>query len=253
MSYGVRGPGGLLAADTVQRLESEFGAADNPGKRGLFLQNYWRPLPGRRQQFPISPNMRAIIDYAVSAMMSALRYDNPGINVRLPSHINPPFRSVQFTFQQQITMGGLATATPVTVLFNGQDVVPEGVQGVINRIGFHVFPDDIDTNANLQNGRLTISKNSVPVPGYSSLRAGFTMQESITDGAGAQIEGANIPSSEVSVPIHLRPGDFLETLAGQAAIVATDYDAIITLQGWLYPIEVEADGIFGTMADRGGR
>ena len=195
-------------------------------------------------------DLRALVDYGVARLMWYLRYANPGINVRLPSHVNPPFRSVQFTFQQITSVTAATTSTTVT--FNGQSVVPDGVRGVVSRMSFEVAQDNIDVLTFPQRARLTVVKNDQALPGFLDLIPGFTRLEELTDVSGAQIEGASISSPAIVSPITLEPGDRLQTQLRQIPVVGVAFDAYVTLQGWLYPIEVEADGIVGTLADRGG-
>lgn len=246
MHSGFRGPGDMRPPDFQQRA-LEIGAGSNPSSRGLFLRNYWRTR--RRGRAPaLNPLDTALADYLVAKLMAALRYENPGINVRLPSHISPPFRSVQWSADFQV--GPTAAAQSVVVPINGQTVVPEGVRGVVNYVAATAYPDDDDVNVGVQDIILSIAKNGLTVPGFQALRAGFTKAEILTDIAGENVTAGTFPSQQLVAPIQLEPGDQL------TAIYQNDgpfVDPALTFRvaGWVYPIEVEGDGIVGTLADRG--
>ena len=252
----MRGPGPLGYPDTTSRLAGELGASGHPSARGLIPQNYYRTTRGRggrggRGVRDIPAQWLTLVDYAVARLIHSLRYKNPGINVRLPSHIHPPFRAVQFSFFQVQTAGAVPVTTQVT--FNGQSVVPEGVQGVVSTLEVKATSNDQDTTVDPTTVRFGINKNGLAVPGFLTIdgRVGFTQQESVTDIGGAEIRGANFEGPKIVSPIKLAPGDTLTTtiqLSGGATALRT----LVFLAGWLYPIEVEADGIVGTLADRGG-
>lgn len=207
------------------------------------------PVRGRARKPPVSEDWLWLVDYAVDRMMKALRYANPGVNVRLPSHIAPPFRSVAYNFQRLDTAS--ATGDQFFIAFNGQTVVPDGVQGVIANVEWVSYPGDTDVNTGFRELELTLFRNSQVVAGWLSKRPGYFDSESITDIAGEQVGGANVASPNAFAPIHLKPDDTLEAVViNNSGLANPQYE--LRVSGWLYPVEVEADGIIGTMADRGG-
>lgn len=245
------GRGGFLgAADTQQRI-TEIGAARNPGSRGLWLQNYYTSRKRKSSAPPIDPGLKQLVDYAIGELMRKLRYENPGINVRLPSHINPPFRSVQFTFQRvSVALTG-TTQRIITVLFGGQSEVPDGLQGVISSIECTNQSQDTD-GAQTIDIRFTMSVNGNVVPGFLRQATGRLYFEQFLDIAGSENDGFIIQSPVVATPIKLQPGDVVQ-IALEDLIGVDNPDVFVRIAGWLYPIEVEADGIVGTMADLGGQ
>ena len=222
----------------------------------MFLENPHLAVPGgrrRRRRARANADQLWLVHYAVAHLMKTLRYSNPGINVRLPSHIAPPFRASAFHFTLPAgTTAPVFPGTNFTVTFNGQSVVPEGLQGVISELSWLAFWEDADLIAPVDDTLLTIRRNGVAVPGFLSLRAGYDHSEGVTDIAGTEFNGVQVPSPKITAPIHLKPGDVIEVNVTDDVASGTDPNVELRLSGWLYPIEVEADGIVGTMADRGG-
>lgn len=248
---GFRGPGELAAPDLQTRL-AETGAGGNSQARGLFPQNYWRTRKRRTRKVQVRQSTVDAVEYLVSRLMRALRFENPGINVRLPSHVNPPFRSIQWTFQSyEETPSIPALPTFTTITFNGNAAVPEGMRGVLSELQYWIESGDVDTILPTPYAvNLVVFKNSLPVPGYDNIRPGLFKMEGVDDIAGREYLGMSFPSPRAMVPITLEPGDVLQY--AMVSSLGTPPDGYVRFQGWLYPVEIEADGIVGTLADRGG-
>lgn len=249
---GTRGPGALGAPDLVERLGKAAGGY--PDQRGLYLPNYYVPVPGEGERGeaepPVPPEWRWLVEYAVELLMRKLRFANPGINVRLPSHHAAPFRAIMWTFE---TDAEVLSGAPLnaTVEFNGQAVVPEGVRGVVADLGFWVYPTDLDNIVDDPlDAAFTLTRQGLAVPGLLDIRPGVVVGEQITDAGGSDDVWAAITSPRIVAPVSIEPGDVLAVRVTRTSL--QPLRAVVRLQGYLYPIEVEGDGIVGTMADRGG-
>lgn len=228
--------------DLVERLTG-FGGRVDPG---LFARNYYRGDNRKRKRGggggdPIS---RAI------ALLHEL-YRNSVLNVRTPSHIAPPFRAEQFTFQAvfSVTLG----AAEQVIAFNGNPSIAEGVNGVVSFINVTWGSQNRDVLSNpwaFGGGTpalFTFKKNGSTIPGLGQLKPAYTFGEALNDIAGTNIVQGTIPFPFV-VPIQLKAGDVMSVAYnGFGGAVG---DAAVQVAGYTYPIEVESDGIRGTLADR---
>jgi hypothetical protein len=251
-----RSPGFPGAPDFVQNLHENGAGRNGHQGQGLFLKNYWRTRRrGRRNGVGIAPDLRALVDYGIAELMRRLRFENPGLNVRLPSHINPPFRAQQWTFQAlNLVPSPSILVQFLTVSFGGNLFVPEGLRGVLSSVDF--YGDDPDSDSAVRriptDTQLTLYLNGQAVPGWNAVSPGFGFAESVTDIAGFENKVILFPSPKVVSPINIEAGDTLQ-FAVVNLIAGNGFPIVhLNLAGYLYPIEVEADGIVGTLADRGG-
>lgn len=223
------------------------------GARGTHPRNYWTPVPGGREPgrgVPIGVPADAI-RYLLAGLDRVL-HDAVGINVRQPSSNVPPFRAQQWSFDSILTVTAASTATLAVNFRPGQTIVPDGVRGVVSELHFYVIDADQAAAAlpALESITSFLTKVGSTVPGFEDMSPGGITLETITDATGSNSYGSDFPGQRVVVPIKLEPDDTL-TLSvtnGNANTVQVRF----LLLGWFYPIEVEADGVVGTLADRSG-
>lgn len=227
------------ARDLSERLLGNGGRVAG----GLFATNLYR---GVNRKAPRRGGGDSVAR-AIAALRAMLRETVQ--NVRTPSHIAPPFRAEQFTFQ---AIFALAAGEQV-VVFNGNTAVPEGVNAVVSmfNVTWGTQNRDILTNPWAFGGGspalFALKKNGSPLPGLGSLKPSVTYGELLTDIAGFNTNPITIPFPFV-VPIVLRSGDTMSVAFNGFGGAACD--VAVTVAGYTYPIEVEADGIRGTLADR---
>lgn len=235
--------------DLQQRLLGNGGRVPS----GLFRPNYYRQKRRGGIGGPSSLAAAAASDPVLQMQLEALRAmlrDLTNINVRQPSHMAPPFRATQFLFQTYLQA---SNAEPVTIPINGNSAVPVGTNAVIYWIdyslgaGFNTtltVPGWGETGANQL--PVTIYKNSQAIPGLSSLLPRYTMGVQLTSGADFLVQQRG-PAAVPLIPVTLQQGD---ALAFTNDVGGTG-EAYLQIAGYTYPIEVDGDGIRGTLADRG--
>ena len=240
------GPGLLVSPDFVERVLA------TPGSRipqGLFPRQ--------------SIGRKAGPESGLTALRNMLR--NLILNVRQPSTQAAPFRSSNFYFRFAAPFDGLSPFTiTTTVNFGGNVSVPEGVNAVITDCNLtcsrNVGQSAGDPYAMSQFGedpcRLALLVNGLVLPGFENggrMTAGLWVQSafpvSAADNRFSGFVRANI--MPLGAPIPLRPGD---VVTARATSTGTPNDAQITafieIGGYTYPIEVDGDGVRGTLADR---
>lgn len=187
-------------------------------------------------------------------------------SVRLPSHVDAPFRAKQFWNDngcERIIVGaiirhvwqtdwcgqGILTVDDVSMeppelgqLGIGPQVPPghRAELTYLSHMGFTLNPAVVEPC----DFQLTVYRNGNRVPGYDSLKPGF---EAII--AARTFKG---PSPRVLAPIHFEEGDTCDLRVGSLVDVSTKvYD--LRWGGWVYPISVEgeAGSIRGTLQDPG--
>lgn len=224
--------------DLVQRL------AQNGGRipYGLFRPNQWNAKP-RRGYGPEDP-----IDRLVKELRAMLR-DLTNINVRQPSHMAPPFRSEPWIYQ--------ATTTGVTeeqvIRINSNSNVPVGSNGVLTHVSYVL---SAEFNAGLlvpawgETGAstlpLTVRKNGLSIPALNALLPAYDHGAQVNTGLDYVTQNAAIPQIPIP-PIPLNQGDFLTWFVPSLGTGR----AWLQFAGYTYPIEVDGDGVRGTLADRG--
>jgi len=244
----MRGPGLPGTPDFIQRIEGVGG----PVSKGLFPSNYWTATgaKGRRMLRRGRWSSKNACDYILQGLSREFR-DAIGLNVRQPSSNVPPFRAEQWTRRDSFSVaaGGQITRN---IGFNNQNAltpVGDGVKGVLTMFRAWLFSNNQGALATGQGASMTLFRNGVTPPGFRNVAVGFIQTETITDAAGSDTFGGIIEPFEVLVPLKLVTGDTLSfTLFGGGG--ATQQVAF-QAAGWFYPIEVDADGILGTVADRG--
>ena len=230
-------------------------ALERPGTRrhdGFGVSNS-RNLSGQAGQhgFPHELLMTRL------AFLIAEQFKNlSGLNVRQPSHLEPPFRARGYQhFEDDSTTVALTTFSDThssLVAFGpGVTVVPDGWRGVVS----HAFV----TGRNTSNGttedaaegiRWRLVKNGVPIAGYHDLpAAGDINRWDVGLGAG-QTEPGNSPYlvPRLVAPVLLEEGDsirvqYRETAGGITMRCKT------WAYGWLYPVRVHEHSIRGTLVD----
>lgn len=211
-------------------------------QRGLFLPNRYRG-DGRRgggRGRGMSP---------IEQLRQMLR--TFVLHTRPPSHIAPPFRAEQWLFQSAIP-GAAASEQPVT--FNGNTSIPNGTNGVMSFLSvvFSSFNRDVlvdpwDFGVAGTPALFTVKKNQSPIPGLNQFKPQAIYGELLTDIAGSNVQLGAIPLP-LTVPVILRAGDTMQ-VAYNGFGGATG-DIAITIAGYTYPVEIESDGIYGTLVDR---
>lgn len=233
-----------------------------PGDRGLFPENLRRAPRSKRKWTEFLGKVRVL--------MSALR-DLTNINVRQPSHIAPPFRAEQWAFH---ALGNVSSGSPLrsTVLLNGNAVVPNGMNGTVQYVDVSFLPvvwaaagggslyyyDVYDAVGGYANPmQFTLLKNDIPLPGWLKRlpRAGqggtYNIAGAVAGGPFFSTWMQNADPEGWMAPIVLRPGDTLQVESRTDGASAGFSTAVVTVLGYLYPQEGTADGVRGTLADRG--
>jgi hypothetical protein len=226
-------------ADLQQRLLGNGGALPS----GLFRPNYYRRKRPRGARPPYDPNL----PYQMEELGRLLR-NLTNINVRQPSHMAPPFRATQFLFQTFLP----GTVDAGTIPVNGNDSVPSGSLGILTHVlftaggsfqGSPTFPhwgEDAGTGSTL-----SLMRNGVAIPSFSAVRPSMTV--GIQQGIGADFWNSLcvLPPAPM-VPVPLLQGDVLSfetNLVGGSGY--------LQVSGYTFPIELDGDGVRGTLADRG--
>lgn len=237
--------------DLVRRL---LGVGAKPPQDGQ--ANYYAPL---REVADALNKPMAISDASCNqlALTLARMLNNAiGINVRLPSHIAPPFRSIQW-LDSRVVQVGVGLAIPNTNLsFNGTSggiTVPEGMRGVLVVAQWFAWPEDQDQGAGISYQTvpvMNIAKNGIPQNGWGGIQAAMQLTESVTIATGASLQGTVITPFEAPGHINLEAGDTIQ-FATSTNLTGVILRGMFRVAGWLYPIEVQGENIVGTVADRG--
>lgn len=246
--YGFGGPGLLVSMDLAQRILETPG---NVTPRGLFDMPVLPPPTGKQSD--------------VSALRKMLR--NLVMNVRQPSTQAAPFRSTNFYFRHGAAFDGISPFTiSATVTFGGNVTVPIGTNVVITDVNLTcsrtVGTGTGDPYALSQLGvdpaRLALLVNGVALPGFENggrMTAGFWAQSFFPVSAADNRFSGYVRSNimPLGAPIPLRAGDVVTARATSSG-VASDSQIVaqIEVAGYMYPIEVDEDGVRGTLADRSG-
>ena len=245
------GPGQQGPPDFVERIDS---AGGTPPK-GLFLPNYYRPGGRTKGRSRASRLARGRVPYAAIDLMTArldrLLRDTVGMNVRQPSSNVPPFRAQQWTRRDAFSVAAAGSITRNIGFDNTGNATPvaEGVNGVLTMFRAWIYSDNQGGLVTPGSASMSLFVNGATPAGFRNVAVGFIATETITDAAGSDTFGAIIEPFEVLVPLKLMTGDVLTfTLFGGGG---QQQNVAFQSSGWFYPIEVEADGILGTVADRG--
>lgn len=246
----MRGRGQLSPPDFVQRIDQVAGRTPDAG---LFPNNYW--TPGRRVRQMARRIPKASIQFLLDHLDRRLR-DVLGLNVRQPSSNVPPFRAQQILFNTSATIldgTALNVGPPVqagaTLFGPAQREVPEGLRGVLSVIQWGIWTETAAALVSTDTTGipvLTVRKNNVEVPGF----VGIIPQMSTFETPVTTSSGFFGPPFEALVPIKLDPGDTIQFVTNTNS-TGEDISYMLRAIGWIYPIEVEADGVLGTLADRG--
>lgn len=240
MAAGLTGPGTPAPNNLPERL---LGHGARPVDPGLFAENPHVAVPG---EGPIGLDE---LGRLLRGLQELVR-NTIGLNVRQPSSNVPPFRADQWLFDQTVTLASGISATVAVNFRPGQLEVPEGVRGVLASLEFWFVANNEGALVVPTFVSLDLRKNTLTVPGYQAMQPGAITLETITDAAGSDAVGSEFPGERAFVPVKLETGDELSLVFGPN-LGATDITTRVLLAGWWYPIEVEADGVLGTVADRG--
>ena len=229
--------------DLTQRLLQNGGRVPY----GLFRPNQWRARP--RGQAPGGSD-------PISRLVAELRHmlrDLTNLNVRQPSHMAPPFRAQQFSYQVYLDVD---VTDPVTIPISGNTVIPTGSLGVLASVMFIGIPPyasgsiisplwgEVATTPTT----LTILRNSQAISGLDAIKPSFTRgnQPSSVPSVDFNVQNATMPPLPM-IPVPLLQGDSLSyTAAGFGTA-----NCYLQVMGYTYPIEHDGDGVRGTLADRG--
>jgi len=212
---------------------------------GLFRPNQWRAGKSK-----IPPGANDPIKRLVEEFRAMLR-DLTNLNVRQPSHMAPPFRAQQFTFQQ---WQNASVLDPFIVPIGGNLQVPIGSIAVVNFVGFVATTTFGGINTAPHWGEagndptfLTLLRNGQTIPGWEAILP------SISNGAQLDNLVVNFTTQNgmtpivPTVPITLLQQDSLAFTTSLSVVG----DTYLTISGYTYPIEQDGDGVRGTIADRG--
>lgn len=230
--------------DLQERLLRNGGALP----RGLFRQNYYRSKRGHG----ITPGATDPILRLVEELRHMLR-DLTNLNVRQPSHMAPPFRAVQFTYQ---TIVNNVFTEPQPIPINGNLTVPAGTIAVLNYVSWVQSP----TNAGATvppawpiaggsvptEGVLSMVRNGSTIPGLDEISPSIVVGANLLAGTDYTVQEGITPPLPI-MPVTLYQGDALAWFA--TAPSGGQY--WLQVSGYTYPIEVDGDGVRGTLADRG--
>lgn len=246
---------GYMSADLAERLRRTPGA-NTP--QGLFLRHGG---PGARDPRPNNMARAAATETEdlVERLGRMLR-GLTNLNVRQPSHTAPPYRATSFISQSSGILGPNSSSTPA-VTFNGNAVVPEGVIAEITHVKVYAFGDTPGATFDfrelyglsnpLQFFGFDVLRNGSPIPGWQGRFVSSLVGMSKTTGAGIlDYCQALIDSSPMTAPIHCLEGEtYTLFLNNNQAVSSFSFVSIVA--GYYYPIELGADGVRGTLADRG--
>lgn len=217
---------------------------------GLFRPNYYRSKRSRANPALAALAANPTLQYELEALRNMLR-DLTNLNVRQPSHMAPPFRATQFLFQQFLSA---TNVDPVTIPLNGNDFVPIGSNAVIYWVSYAMAPVFNGTNTIPAWGEtaasqlpLSIQRNGQPLPGLGRLLPTYQHGVQVTSGADFLTQWSGPPAPPL-IPIPLVQGDalsFTNVIGGGTG------EAYFQVAGYIYPIEIDGDGVRGTLADRG--
>lgn len=173
------------------------------------------------------------------------------VNVRPPSHIAPPFRSEPWLHQAFYSAS--ATTQSGAVTFNGNAAVPNGFNAVVQAVQFFAAIDAAQANGPpvwTQDVSLRVLVDGNGVPGLNAMRPAFFYWAPAPVPPGERIfTGCDIPPPALS-PLPLRAGQSLSYVVTNSNAGAATFTAFVQVFGYVYPIEVDDDGIRGTLADR---
>lgn len=244
----MNGPGLLVSSDVVERTLRTPGS-NTPA--GLFNPLPMTERPGALP--PLAPDMTALVD----ALRRMLR-DITSVNVRQPSTLAPPFRALNWYSRQGFAFSATGPITG-TISFNGNQTVPQGVNAVITHVRFQValdpnsntLTDPLDiANAFLAPSFMSLLVDGVVVPGFSR-RIAEVVQLTTAIGLNEVIVGLNHLMMPLAAPIALQAGSVVTFEADTNPAFVLLLAGLVEATGYLYPIEMSADGVRGTLADRG--
>ena len=228
--------------DLTQRLLQNGGRVPY----GLFRPNQWRALPKKAAPGGVDPIARLV------AELRHMLRDLTNLNVRQPSHMAPPFRAQQWSYQVYLA----ADATdPVIIPISGNEVIPTGSLGVISSIMYVGIPAYASAStlaplwgeAAAEPAILTVMRNGQAISGLDRIRPSFTRgnQQSV-GGVDFNVQTATMPPLPI-IPVTLLQGDSLSYTTTNLGAG----NAYLQIMGYTYPIEHDGDGVRGTLADRG--
>lgn len=232
--------------DLQQRLLGNGGRVPN----GLFRPNYYRSKRSRANPAAAALAANPTLLYELDALRNMLR-DLTNVNVRQPSHLAPPFRATQFLFQ---TFLNATNVDPVTITMNGNDAVPIGSNAVVYWVSYVFGPTFNGVNTVPAWGEtfastlpLQMQRNGQAIPGLGALLPAYQHGVQISSGADYNTQWSGPPAPPL-IPIPLLQGDsisFTNVIGGGTG------EAYFQVAGYIYPIEIDGDGVRGTLADRG--
>lgn len=227
--------------DLTQRLLQNGGRVPY----GLFRPNQWRARPRAAAPGGADP---------ISRLIAELRHmlrDLTNLNVRQPSHMAPPFRAQQFSYQVYLDTD---VTDPVTIPIGGNAVIPTGSLGVLSSVMFIGIPpyasgsilSPLWGEAATTPCTLTLLRNSQALSGLEAVKPAFTRGNQANIAVDFNVQLATMPPLPI-IPVPLLQGDSL-TYTATGFGTANCY---LQVMGYTYPIEHDGDGVRGTLADRG--
>lgn len=270
----LNGDGSLLFSERLQAQERPglvASSRNRPGYDNAASSAVQRR--GRRRGVTRKRNRREL---ELDQLQEMLR-NQPGVNVRLPSHIAPPFRAVAIanefdtlllsadntTFRPSLgRVDGVGAAGDGLLRFasfqtsaaaiptGGPTVFPKGWLGVLTAVmvlgALPIGTGAADVNTLSE---WTFERDGLAVPGYEHRK--LTLGFSATAGAGLDTTNLQdpIPLGGVWIaPVHLEPGHtYGFSVRRHTASVAIQVHC--RAYGWMYPVRQSAPGILGTLVD----
>lgn len=195
------------------------------------------------------------------AQLRRMLRDITAINVRLPSTVSPPFRSLNWYFRVSHGAPFIGGSTQGVINFDNNTTVPVGMNAVVTHVLLSVFTPVNNTNvidlfdvgttgASWSPPRVVLVANGSVLPGFHQGRVASGVQFT-TDAAFNANQGNIHPMLPLASPIPLAAATQLSYGVAPGNAAAASTIMFLEVAGYMYPIEVDADGLRGTCVDRG--
>ncbi len=193
----------------------------------------------------------------------------PGIHVRQPSHVAPPFRAFGFSMDRGVTAATLGTrvdlltagASPAVgtsrlEFLPGQAAVPNGYRAEITFVAVSFGQlhgsQDVTAFGGVQEPRWTLSVRGQAAPGCVNRFPtwAYDTQATAAPAFTGVLKGPDLSHNLLTAPVHLVSDDWVTV----DALVPDQGDGFVPafhtrVAGWLYPVRFDEPGIGGTVID----
>ncbi len=239
------------------------GTAHNPLGTPPAARAIGIPLPPfirRRRELLLRQRVGAV-EYDIRRLVTLLEEmlrNQPGINVRQPSHLAIPFNATPLYARAGPTVvAAPASGTDFAVVadlrfpHDGQVTVPPGYRAELTRVGQACYTPTIGGDP-FAAGRFRIRKNGVPLPPYENCFAAGTgnTQAGTLGTVGAIYLGIGYwINTGIPVSVHLVEGDTCQVDGGTDSSSSSALTIAVVAQGWMYPVRRDVDSIHGTVTN----